>query len=219
MTPSDLETLRGCFRYFHWTRLLGIAEPGSEWSGSEQRLRLGSEAHRLLESGSEPSLEILREKGITDLQPVFQSREWRALTKVDVERELPFIMHLRAGDRNCYVRGRMDAVVSDDPPRVIDYKYATWNERAETDYEIQMTAYCLALMKSSGAKRAAGELWYLKPPMKVIRREYTRDEAERRLAGLLEGYLHALSSGLWPMAERSYCDSVKCGFRERCWAT
>jgi ATP-dependent helicase/nuclease subunit A len=219
MTPSDLETLRGCFRYFHWTRLLGVVEPGSERENNEQLLRMGSIAHQLLESGREPSLEILREKEMTDLQTVFISPEWRALAKVEVERELPFIMHVRAGDRNCYVRGRMDAVVSDDPPRVIDYKYAVWNERAPKNYEVQMTAYCLALMKSSGAKSAAGELWYLKPPMKVIRCEYTRDEAERRLAGLLEGYLRALSSGTWPMAERPYCDSVKCGFRERCWAT
>jgi CRISPR/Cas system-associated exonuclease Cas4 (RecB family) len=219
MTTSDLETLRGCFRYFHWTRLLGVVEPGSERKNNEQLLRMGSIAHELLESGREPSLEILREKEMTDLQTVFISPEWRALTKLEVERELPFIMHVRAGDRNCYVRGRMDAVVSDDPPRVIDYKYAAWNEGAQRDYEVQMTAYCLALMKSSGAKSAAGELWYLKPPMKVIRREYTRDEAERRLAGLLEGYLRALSSGTWPMAERPYCDSVKCGFRERCWAT
>src|SRR5437667_7216852 len=28
MTPSDLSSLDGCFRYFHWTRILGLSEPG-----------------------------------------------------------------------------------------------------------------------------------------------------------------------------------------------
>jgi CRISPR/Cas system-associated exonuclease Cas4 (RecB family) len=219
MTPSELEALSGCFRYFQWTRLLGVGEPGSLPNSNDQQMRLGSLAHQLLECGREPSMEVLREKGMPDLEVVFQSQEWRALSKSEVERELPFIMHVRAGDRNCYVRGRMDAVVPGDPPRVIDYKYAAWRNSDEAEYEIQMTAYCLALMKSSGADRAVGELWYLKSPMQVIRREYTRDEAERKVADVLERYLHALSSGIWPMAERSYCDSVKCGFRERCWAT
>jgi ATP-dependent helicase/nuclease subunit A len=217
MTPSDLGALWGCFRYFHWTRLLGIVEPGLHATGNEDQLRLGSLAHELLESGREPSMDTLRERGVLDLQAVFQSQEWRALSKTDVERELPFIMHVQAGARDCFVRGRMDAVVSGDPPRVIDYKYATWKNGTGTEYEIQMTAYCLALMKSSGVDRAAGELWYLKAPMRVIRREYTRAEAEQRIAGVLERYLHSLSSGIWPMAERSYCDSVHCGFRERCW--
>src|SRR4029077_5473202 len=28
LTPSDLTSLVGCFRYFHWTRILGVGEPG-----------------------------------------------------------------------------------------------------------------------------------------------------------------------------------------------
>ena len=43
----------------------------------------------------------------------------------------------------------MDAVISGNPPRVIDYKYASWRDGAEAEYEIQMTAYCLAVMKRS----------------------------------------------------------------------
>ena len=48
----------------------------------------------------------------------------------------------------------MDAVISGDVPRVIDYKYASWRDGAETEYEIQMSAYGLAVMKRSGAQRA-----------------------------------------------------------------
>ncbi len=33
MTPSDLAGLRGCFRYFQWTRLLGLIEPGTQAAG------------------------------------------------------------------------------------------------------------------------------------------------------------------------------------------
>jgi len=219
MTPSDLAALKGCFRYFHWTRLLGMREPGTESStvADTAALQLGTIAHEILEQGREPSMELLREKAVVDLQAVFQSREWRELADLDVTRELPFIMQVQVRGRDCFVRGRMDAVVAGDLPRVIDYKYAVWRDGGDVDYEIPMTAYCLAVMKSLGVDRAVSELWYLKAPMKIVRREWTRDEAERRLATLLEGYLQSLSSGVWPMAERSYCDAVACGFRERCW--
>ena len=157
-------------------------------------------------------------QGVPDLHAVFASQEWQSLVASEVERELPFIMHVRAGERDCYIRGRMDAVVPGSPPRVIDYKYASWRTDAELDYEIQMTAYSLALMKSADIDRAVAELWYLRTPMKVIRKEYTRTQAEESLSVLLGRYLKALASGVWPMAERAYCERIQCGFREKCWA-
>ncbi len=65
---------------------------------------------------------VLQEKAVPDLHAVFQSADWRALSTVDVARELPFIMHVDVGGRDCFVRGRMDAVVPGELPRVIDYK-------------------------------------------------------------------------------------------------
>lgn len=217
VTPSELAELEGCFRYFQWTRLLGLPEPGTKPSAGAPQLRLGSIAHTILEAGGAPSLDALRSQGVPDLHAVFASREWQALEASDVERELPFIMHVRAGDRDCYIRGRMDAVVPGTPPRVIDYKYASWRPGVEVDYEIQMTAYSLALMKSMNVDSAVAELWYLRSPMKVIRQEYTREQAGQRIADLLDRYLKALTSGLWPMAERTFCDRIQCGFREKCW--
>jgi hypothetical protein len=217
VTPSELSELQGCFRYFHWTRLLGLPEPGTKASEGAPQLRLGSIAHEILEAGGSPSLDALRLQGVPDLHEVFASKEWQSLEAGEVERELPFILHVRAAGRDCYIRGRMDAVVPGTPPRVIDYKYASWRTGVEADYEIQMTAYSLALMKSAGLDRAVAELWYLRTPMKVIRQEYTRQQAEQRIADLLERYLGAVASGMWPMAERTYCDSVQCGFREKCW--
>jgi ATP-dependent helicase/nuclease subunit A len=217
MTPSDLAALEGCFRYFHWTRLLGLQEPGSTQAGGTSAVRLGSLAHEILELGDAPSLESLQSKGVPDLHAVFASKEWQSLVAGDLERELPFIMHIRVGDRDCFIRGRMDAVVPGSPPRVIDYKYASWRAGVEADYEIQMTAYSLALMKSAGLDSAIAELWYLKSPMKVLRQEYTREQAERRISGLIGAYVEALASGVWPMAARDYCDGIQCGFRERCW--
>jgi len=85
------------------------------------------------------------------------------------------------------------------------------------EYEIQMTAYCLAVMKRLGVDRAIAELWYLKAPMKIVKWETLRDAAEQRIAELLTRYLDSLSSETWPMAQRPYCDSIACGFRERCW--
>jgi hypothetical protein len=136
---------------------------------------------------------------------------------MDVARELPFIMHIPVDGRDCYVRGRMDAVVSGEVPRVIDYKYARWRDGAETDYDIPLYAYGLAVMKGLATQRAAVELWYLRAPMKIVRRELGRDEAERHITDLLRKYFESLSSGKWPMAERPYCDVVECGFREQCW--
>jgi CRISPR/Cas system-associated exonuclease Cas4 (RecB family) len=128
-------------------------------------------------------------------------------------------MHVRVNDKDCWVRGRMDAAVAaSNVPRVIDYKYATWREGGDANYEIQMTAYALALMKALGIDRAAAELWYLKSPMKIIRREYTLVEAEEKLRMLLSKYLMAIERDEWAPAERTYCDRVECGFRERCWS-
>jgi hypothetical protein len=130
---------------------------------------------------------------------------------------MTFLMCLNAGGRECWVRGRMDAVVAGEVPRVVDYKYALWRAGGEESYEIQMTANSLAVMKALGTDRAIGELWYLKSPMKIVRREYTIGEAERRLGALLSKYAAALENDEWPAAERPYCDRVQCGFRRRGW--
>src|SRR5437667_16094 len=125
----------------------------------------------------------------------------------------------RLDERDCWIRGRMDLVVPGDVPRVVDYKYATWRGGVEANYEIQMTAYSLALMKAFGTQSAVGELWYLKSPMKIVRREYTFAEADERLRTLMSNYRAAIETNQWPAAERSYCDRVECGFRARCWAS
>jgi len=54
--------------------------------------------------------------------------------------------------------------------------------------------------------------------MKIVRRIYTLTEAERGLHGLLSNYLEALENNEWAAAERTYCDRVECGFRNRCWS-
>jgi len=217
MTPSDLLSLDGCFRYFQWTRLLGMSEPGREPTGDTQKMRLGSVAHKMLESGVAPTFAALASAGLEDLGLVFESSDWRDLASASPEREMPFIMHLRVDERDCWIRGRMDAVVPGDVPRVVDYKYATWREGVVANYEIQMTAYCLALMKAFGTQSAVGELWYLKSPMKIVRREYTFAEADERLRTLMSNYRMAIEKNDWPAAERAYCDRVECGFRARCW--
>jgi CRISPR/Cas system-associated exonuclease Cas4 (RecB family) len=112
----------------------------------------------------------------------------------------------------------MDAVVPSRVPRVIDYKYASWRHGGEASYEIQMTAYALALMKALGTERAIGELWYLKTPMKIVRHEYALNEALERLSTLLSKYFAAVENDEWPAAERAYCDRIECGFRDKCWS-
>jgi hypothetical protein len=217
MTPSDLSSLDGCFRYFQWTRIQGIPEPGRETTGETPQMRLGLIAHKLLETDIIPKAEALAAAGLQDLGLVFASSDWRDLSSASPEREMPFIMHIGVEGRDCWIRGRMDAVAPGDVPRVVDYKYATWCEGAEANYEIQMTAYSLALMKALGTERAAGELWYLKSPMKIVRREYRLDEAEQRLRDIISKYLAAIEKDEWLAAGRGYCDRVECGFRTKCW--
>jgi CRISPR/Cas system-associated exonuclease Cas4 (RecB family) len=219
MTPSDLTMLDGCFRYFHWTRIAGLQEPGCEPTGNSPQMRLGSIAHKVLETSVTPTRDELVSAGVPDLDFVFQSAEWRDLASAMPEREMPFMMHISVDGKECWVRGRMDATVVSGVPRVVDYKYATWKDGAEAGYDVQIVTYSLALMKALDTNRAVGELWYLKSPMKIIRCEYTREQAEERLSVLLKKYLTALATGDWPAADRSYCDRVECGFRAQCWST
>src|SRR5262249_15747843 len=148
MTPSDLSALSGCFRFFHWTRILGTAEPGRQSTGDTPQMRLGSVVHKILESGKAAAADALEAAGVAHLGAVYDSRQWRDLVSEEPERELPFIMHLTVAGKDCWVRGRMDAAVATEVPRVIDYKYAVWRDGGETSYDIQMTAYSLALMKA-----------------------------------------------------------------------
>jgi ATP-dependent helicase/nuclease subunit A len=223
MTPSDLSLLSGCFRFFNWTRILGIAEPGQEPAGNKPQMRLGSIAHTLLEHAQPPSPDVLARAGLPDLAAVFNCPDWHELAAASPERELPFIMHVSVHGQDCWIRGRMDAAVPPDEnserafPRVVDYKYALWQEGGEANYDIQMTVYALALMKAMRTGRAIAELWYLKSPMKIVRREYTLSNAEEKLRGLLSRYLTAIQRNDWPAAERAHCDRVECGFREQCW--
>jgi ATP-dependent helicase/nuclease subunit A len=218
LTPSDLTSLAGCFRYFHWTRILGIAEPGRPSTGNTPQMRLGSVAHKVLETGSVPSAEKLTTMGLHDLGAVFESSDWQSLVSAVPEREMPFIMHIKVDGKDCWIRGRMDVVVPAAVPRVVDYKYATWQDGCEADYEMQMTAYSVAVMKALGTDRAVSELWYLKRPMKILRKEYGLPEAQDRLKSLLSRYMSAVETNEWPATERAHCDRMECGFRSQCWA-
>jgi len=218
LTPSDLTSFAGCFRYFHWTRILGIGEPGQPSTGNTPQMRLGSVAHKVLETGLAPAAEKLASMGLNDLGAVFESSDWQSLVSALPEREMPFIMHLDVDGKDCWIRGRMDVVIPSAVPRVVDYKYATWYEGCEVDYEMQMTAYSAAVMKALGTDRAVSELWYLKRPMKIVRKEYSLSQAEARLRALVSRYISAVETNEWPATERPHCDRVECGFRAQCWA-
>jgi ATP-dependent exoDNAse (exonuclease V) beta subunit len=218
MTPSDLIDLSSCFRRFHWTRILDKTEPGETSPNAASAMRLGSAAHEAIERGvAEPA--ALAALGLEELAPVFKSAEWRNLAGVAIEREIPFMVAVSDAERDStsLIRGRIDAVAGLDPPRVIDYKFARWREGAEITYRPQMLAYCLAVMKSAGVDRVSGELWFLRAPMKIVSREYTRAECESELRSIVDRYTEALESGDWPMAERAECDRLQCGFRSQCW--
>ncbi|HEX5000314.1 MAG TPA: 3'-5' exonuclease, partial [Terriglobia bacterium] len=218
MTPSDLIELANCFRRFHWTRFQGMTEPGTSL-GDSSFLRRGLAAHEMIEKGV-MDRSALAAQGLEELEAVFQSEEWRALSRARVEREVPFIVSVESPAPTGHpslIRGRIDAIAGLDPPRVIDYKFARWKPGADRVYRTQMLAYCLAVMKSAGSDRAVGEVWFLRSPMKIVREEFNRTEVERELGGLLARYLDALSSDRWPMVDRVDCDRMDCGFRSQCW--
>jgi hypothetical protein len=161
-------------------------------TGSESSAELGSAAHKILELGVQPSPEELERRNLADLSGVFNSTEWRSLQEASPEREMAFMLHLRVAERDCWIRGRMDAVVPGNIPRVVDYKYARWHEGADDEYGVQLVCYSLALMKALNLDRVVGELWFLKPPMKIVRREYVLHEAQSHVCELLERVIDRL---------------------------
>jgi len=111
-----------------------------------------------------------------ELDDVFDSKQWKALEAEAPDRDVPFVLHLDVSGRNCWIHGRIDALVFDGMLRVIAYKNLG---------EIELMTHCLAAMKSLGQDRAAGELWIIEPRLKIVRKEYTREEAENRLRELI----------------------------------
>src|SRR5207249_9399382 len=71
---------------------------------------LGSAAHKILQSGLKPSLRELQRQNLEDLHSVFESDEWKEVHAAAPERELPFMLHLRVAERDCSIRGRIDAL-------------------------------------------------------------------------------------------------------------
>src|SRR5262249_62365571 len=92
MTPSDLGVLDGCFRFFHWTRISGINEPGREPSGDTPQMKLGSIAHKFLEYAVKPSGDVLSAANVPDLATVFDSKEWRDLASSFFSRQVPLLI-------------------------------------------------------------------------------------------------------------------------------
>ena len=98
LTPSELSELQGCFRHFHWTRLLGLHEPGTRLSDGAHSCGWGPSRMRFWRQELYLRWMNLRLQGVPDLHAVFASKEWQSLEASEVERELPFIMHLRAAN-------------------------------------------------------------------------------------------------------------------------
>jgi ATP-dependent helicase/nuclease subunit A len=159
-------------------------------TSSQSTTSLGLAAHKILQSGFRPSLNELRRRNLEDLHTVFQSMEWNAHEAESPERELPFLLQLRLSDRDCWLRGRIDAVVFGEIPKVIDYKYATWRPGAEDEYKVQLATYCLAVMTTLCVEKAMGELWFLKSPLKIIRREYTLEETVAIIRHVVTAWNH-----------------------------
>ena len=92
-----------------------------------------------------------------------------------------------------------------------------WREGAETEYEVQMAAYCLAVMKRSRVNGLLPSCGFSRA-LKIVKREFYRAEtAERLIAGAPREISAIAVFRDLAYGGRSYCDSVACGFRERCW--
>jgi ATP-dependent helicase/nuclease subunit A len=246
LSPTALATLAKCMRYFFLHDIAGVEEqpPGQE--GGLPAVDKGRIVHAVLErieldlpaaalAGRVQEL-IRRQPGAFlltasdaeelahDLECYLRSPTWQALRhSPHLRREVPFQLHMRAESLELFIRGRMDAVSSQDgTPVVIDHKYAHFDRHKEAGYEVPMAIYALAAMRALGSPSAEVQLSFLRSRVYPTERRSIRaaDHIEERMLQLAQVYIerrHASDVEAWPRIARKQCELARCGFRPFCW--
>ena len=246
LSPGALSHLAKCERYFYLNQMEGLAEFPPSPNGSLGAMDLGNFVHAVLESfpvGTPPGSvsEVLdrlfgeklepglldradQQEAKEDLARFFQGRVWQRIAgNTSLQRELPFVMALRGGSVELFIRGRIDAVVWEEGrPLLLDYKYSLNDENQASKYGIPMDIYALALMKSMGSREAEVILAFLRERKNAIvsRTVTDREEIEARLLRLAQSYQEKVFKNEihnWKKIDRSRCNALECGFRSYCW--
>ena len=130
---------------------------------------------------------------------------------------------LRGASVELFIRGRIDAVVSEaGRPIILDYKYSLNDKNQVPEYEIPMDIYALALMKSTRSRTAEVILAFLRERKNAIvsRTVINPEQIEARLLRLAQSYQEKVFKNdihQWKKIDQSRCDALECGFRTYCW--
>ncbi|HEX2276204.1 MAG TPA: UvrD-helicase domain-containing protein [Candidatus Tectomicrobia bacterium] len=246
LSPTALATLAKCARYFFLHDIAGLAEQPPGQDGGLPAVDKGRIVHGVLERVEldlppeaiaarvreliqrEPGAFLLTPTDTADLEHdlerYLQSPTWQALrADPTLRREVPFQLHIPGPRLELFIRGRMDVVlVRDGMPVVIDHKYARFDRHKEAGYEVPMTIYALAAMRTLGSPRAEVQLSFLRSRVypteaQIISAAHQIEERLLRLAQVYVDRRHTGDVEDWPRIAREQCEQARCGFRPFCW--
>ncbi|HLC25807.1 MAG TPA: 3'-5' exonuclease, partial [bacterium] len=219
LTPSALEDLSLCSRYYFLSQKASLRDRPGPFSPSSSPILEGEIVHRILrrldrslpledaqcrerelsrlleldESAALLTLERRREM-ISHLSRYVGSSSWHTLQgNPALQREVPFQIRLDGRDVTLLISGRMDALAPDpQDPIVIETKYAAYDPEQAQNYRLSATIYALAALRHTGSERARTRLLFLRSDPDVFV-EFVVDrstEVEKELMGLAADYSH-----------------------------
>lgn len=246
LSPSQLEELAKCERYFFLTHIAGLREypPFLLPSGPDSKEQ-GVLAHRVLEllDPGQPSeswgnqIQAIvnnapqshhfsaeeREKICQSLLRFQQSPQWRRrISSEGVQREIPFAFQIKGEGILLTVEGKIDLLVPGSIPVLGDYKYATRSTTDPKKYEIQINTYAFAVFKRFGVPKILSEIYFLLEEeggcvAREINNPYCIEQKILSLGKAYSGKIRNQDLEVWTKADQAYCNQIACGFRGYCW--
>lgn len=218
LTPSALEDLALCSRYYFLAHKAGLREPSGFAAFSPTGLLEGEIVHRLLRRVDQSlstedaqlrqrelsrlldldeSVPLLpqqrRREMIAHLSRYLEGPTWKTLQgNPSLRRELAFQLCLKGEGVTLLVSGRMDALAPDPAgPLVIETKYSRFEAQRAEHYRLSALIYALAALRSARSPRAVTRLIFLKsdPATAVDFVLDSPDQVQRELLKLAAGYV------------------------------
>jgi hypothetical protein len=138
-----------------------------------------------------------------------------------VAREIPFFAGVVETGFKIFIRGQIDALIEDLIGLAIrDYKYATYEEGREQNYQLQMDCYAIAVRESNPERRVRAEVVFLRSEARAQEIQLREDSQVRaELVEIGRSIVEARASGVYPKKPpgAEQCRKLGCGYVRRCW--